>query len=958
MKPDIVVIRALLIALLAALISACGAGAAFDKAKQTNTIIAYDEFLREYSGSEYVEEARGLRELRVYDEAKASNSVESYQNYLREYPRGKYRLRAQANAAIDRLHYDEATDGGNILAYNHYLSLYPNGRFVAQVHSKRKKLLFEQTEQESTLAAYDFFLSEYPTGELASQARTNREKLAFELAKEQATISAYDSYLNEYYNGQFITQAKDAKEELVFVQAEQKSTITGYDYYLSEYPSGKFHSRVKNAREELVFAQAKQEQSIAGYDNYLTEYPSGKFYIQAQNTKEELVFSKAKVLATASSYSSYLNQYPDGKYAAEVRESHERLLFQRAVRLARLRAYKDYLQQYPNGKFANEARRTQEKLAFNQAVNTATMVAYDSYLTDYPNGTFVAQIHSAREKLMFAQAERAATISAYEQYLEQYPQSNQTDTVIKRIDIMRRTITYHDNATGGEKFHPAIGSFGEMSIGAVNKLKRLPFYYFVYLYTQAAKGQFLRLYAPVQPYFKRGEFESSKDFELRTSKPLQDWEEGSKIYENDLTKRRLQSNDSDRIFSWQRQAVRSVLSRGLSLDSLEYDADEELFSYSIISTSEFFPKLTWQGKLAIPSKHAQQFKSELRFRKNNLKLHFYLNPDGNLELQRISDIATKISGKTQNNTLNPEWLPNSENLSQLSLYELSLTSNVQADQARIGGINFGPTPLSIKLPSNAYYEIRVSRPPLDYYKSYYKKTELRGDTEKQVYLERNAKVNTAEGINAYIGVQHSNYTKLNANGDALSYKAHDWACVRDNHSGLVWEVKTDDGGPRDKDNTYRWGGKSASKMALSDGRYDYGDNERKQNLLYSHKGKRYDDWDVLVDTANLERLCGFSDWRVPDLHELASLVRCNSGYYENMNRGCEGGYHRSPTIDIEYFPKAVGNNSYYWSASPQDYSSTYDRDYRHAWIIRFSDGPDLAHYRENNYHVRLVRSSQ
>lgn len=46
------------------------------------------------------------------------------------------------------------------------------------------------------------------------------------------------------------------------------------------------------------------------------------------------------------------------------------------------------------------------------------------------------------------------------------------------------------------------------------------------------------------------------------------------------------------------------------------------------------------------------------------------------------------------------------------------------------------------------------------------------------------------------------YTKLDSFGKPLPNDAIDWACVRDNTTGLIWETKTDDGGLRDKDWRY------------------------------------------------------------------------------------------------------------------------------------------------------------
>ena len=199
-----------------------------------------------------------------------------------------------------------------------------------------------------------------------------------------------------------------------------------------------------------------------------------------------------------------------------------------------------------------------------------------------------------------------------------------------------------------------------------------------------------------------------------------------------------------------------------------------------------------------------------------------------------------------------------------------------------------------------------------------------------------------------IGSTHSDYTKLDAQGNELPKSAQSWSCVLDNRSGLVWEVKTDDGGARDKDNRYRWGGKGVSNVALDWVKNSPGNKYSESR--WDGKGKRHDDWNKLVDSANSEQLCGFSDWRVPNLYELASLVRCHGGSYQSLDKGCSGSYQK-PTIDTQYFPNTRPYG--YWSASPGANFSV------NAWLLYFSYGYDDDYvFRNNSYHVRLVRSGQ
>ncbi len=151
-----------------------------------------------------------------------------------------------------------------------------------------------------------------------------------------------------------------------------------------------------------------------------------------------------------------------------------------------------------------------------------------------------------------------------------------------------------------------------------------------------------------------------------------------------------------------------------------------------------------------------------------------------------------------------------------------------------------------------------------------------------------------------------NFTKLDASGEPLvdqtqDYATNAWVCIRDNNTGLIWEVKTD-AGIHDKDNIYEW-----------------------------------DDWDTLVDGSNGASFCGFSDWRVANIEELHSIL--------NLNR-------RVPAIDTAYFPNTESTYYSYWSSSP------YANDVSLAWIVSFNDGIDAGNSRSNSGYVRLVRSVQ
>ena len=165
------------------------------------------------------------------------------------------------------------------------------------------------------------------------------------------------------------------------------------------------------------------------------------------------------------------------------------------------------------------------------------------------------------------------------------------------------------------------------------------------------------------------------------------------------------------------------------------------------------------------------------------------------------------------------------------------------------------------------------------------------------------------------------FTKLDAVGvplidQTIDYVTTPWTCVKDNVTGLVWEIKTTTASIHNRSYSYRWGGLTA-----------IGHNHP------NRQGSYYDEWDTLVEESNSEEFCGFTNWRVPTIAELSSIT----------NKGTP-----NPAIDINYFPHSFSNG--YWSSSPTANNSNF------AWYIDFSYAISFSNYRDFSHHVRLVHS--
>ena len=147
------------------------------------------------------------------------------------------------------------------------------------------------------------------------------------------------------------------------------------------------------------------------------------------------------------------------------------------------------------------------------------------------------------------------------------------------------------------------------------------------------------------------------------------------------------------------------------------------------------------------------------------------------------------------------------------------------------------------------------------------------------------------------------YTKLGHGGTELRDTAlhvddgGQWIMTRDNVTGLIWELKTN----ANKSQTYNWANAQSQFIA----------------------------------ELNSASFGGFSDWRLPYVKELSSLLNAAG----------------VPWIDAFWFPNSVSNN--YWS------STTYAGNTNYAWRVNISYYGYVGTIdKSNRFYVRGVRSGQ
>ncbi len=165
------------------------------------------------------------------------------------------------------------------------------------------------------------------------------------------------------------------------------------------------------------------------------------------------------------------------------------------------------------------------------------------------------------------------------------------------------------------------------------------------------------------------------------------------------------------------------------------------------------------------------------------------------------------------------------------------------------------------------------------------------------------------------GVLGFSFTKVCRNGElagtgncpanpVYGSQFNNWGCTKDNVTGLIWEIKTHRG----------WRGRNKTYTNLGNGAAT--------------------DASGFVNAVNASTLCGASDWRLPTVTELQSIVN----------------YSTAKIVGVNWFQNSLP--IWYWTSEGQAGDASY------AWFVSFNTGSVNHVNRDGYYAVRLVRASQ
>lgn len=184
------------------------------------------------------------------------------------------------------------------------------------------------------------------------------------------------------------------------------------------------------------------------------------------------------------------------------------------------------------------------------------------------------------------------------------------------------------------------------------------------------------------------------------------------------------------------------------------------------------------------------------------------------------------------------------------------------------------------------------------------------------------------------------FSKIDSNGDVMDASADfdstPWDCVRDNATGLVWEVKErGEATIRGAGQSFYWqdpnyqtnGGDPGVK-----GKYQCQDNDPVVDGACNSSTAYY------IADMNVNKLCNMTGWRLPTIEELRSIADYSDA---------------SPHYDTDYFAGDLLGVKYIWTSSTVAVSES------QAWAIQFRDLIEEARSKNgfSSNGIRLVNDS-
>ena len=170
--------------------------AEFERAKDTGTRDAFQEFMDAFPMSSWNQDALTAIQALDFEEAERENSLEAWRTFVRKHPAAA--LVDDAMRHMDRMVFERARQSHDANELTGYLNEFPEGAFVKEATLKRDSLEWQQALQDSSLTLMRAFVNARAASHLASAALDTLGARVWASAGPQMDLQALASFVREF----------------------------------------------------------------------------------------------------------------------------------------------------------------------------------------------------------------------------------------------------------------------------------------------------------------------------------------------------------------------------------------------------------------------------------------------------------------------------------------------------------------------------------------------------------------------------------------------------------------------------------------------------------------------------------------------------------------------------------------------------------------------------------------
>jgi hypothetical protein len=155
--------------------------------------------------------------------AREENTMEAYQLFISEHPSSEHI--AGIRKSICRLEYDVATRKGSAEGYQSFMQKCPDQESVANASKRIEEIQFQEVTRVNTVEAYERFVHEHPESPLCASARDGIEKIQYQAAMSANTLESLVGFLRLHPRSSLYKEFALAKGKPVEIKMLAERTL-------------------------------------------------------------------------------------------------------------------------------------------------------------------------------------------------------------------------------------------------------------------------------------------------------------------------------------------------------------------------------------------------------------------------------------------------------------------------------------------------------------------------------------------------------------------------------------------------------------------------------------------------------------------------------------------------------------------------------------------------------------